>query len=132
MSNETFPSRLSKVRPPEPPERLRAAALGAAERHWGVRPDAWTRLWESRPARLAWAGAVLVLMASHGLISMSRPRPDVGVVPTTLAHSGEVELDEIGDVRQIRIARFGWLTEGLSSRPASRPRRSPHTDKETP
>ena len=52
---------------PEPPPGLREAALRAARRRLAEepQPDAWTRLFRSRAARLAWAASVVLLSAAH-------------------------------------------------------------------
>jgi hypothetical protein len=57
---------LSTFAEPEPPQALRERALAKARAAW-ERPalDPWRRAWESRPLRLAWAGAVLALAIAN-------------------------------------------------------------------
>jgi len=63
-----------ELAPPAPPRALRERALAAARESWGSGaeparvPDRWTRAWESRPLRLAWAAAVVALLAGHLLL----------------------------------------------------------------
>ncbi len=58
----------------EPPALLRARTLARAAEAWAepARPDPWRRVWESRPLRLAWATAVVALVAAN-LALPSRP-----------------------------------------------------------
>jgi len=128
MSPEPIHPRLSGLHPAAPPERLRAAALGAAERSWGRRPDVWARLRESRGARLAWAAAVAALAASHVLFF--RPSPVADAAPATLATLGGPEMEEITSVLELRIAPIAWAGEGLSRSAAASPRRVAKSKKE--
>lgn len=52
---------------PGPPATLRERALDAAASAMAghTRKDAWARLWESGPARLAWAACIVALIAAH-------------------------------------------------------------------
>lgn len=101
---------------PGPPEALREAILGKAREALAREPvpDAWTRIWESRPARLAWATCVAGLVVANLIVA---PRP---------AGSGETSLvvrdqgraaaeDEVA-----RLARLPRLDVGmlLDERPA--------------
>lgn len=55
---------------PGPPDDLRRQVLDRATNAMGAEPrrDPWARLWESRPARLAWAASILALVAGHVLL----------------------------------------------------------------
>jgi len=67
---------LDALKPPQPPPELRDRSLRAATdvlRRPPV-PDRWTRIWESRPLRLAWAAAVAGLLVANTLIPTT-PRP---------------------------------------------------------
>jgi hypothetical protein len=55
---------------PGPPPELREKVLAPAREALAkeVVPDVWTRIWESRPLRLAWAvAAVLLVIANFGI-----------------------------------------------------------------
>jgi len=130
MSHEPIHPRLNGMRPPAPPERLRAAALGAAERSWGERPGVWTRLWESRAARLAWAATVVALAASHVLFFHTTRPSGADVAAPTLATRGGPEMEEVTSVLELRIAPIAWVGEGLSRTATTAPRRSPNPKKE--
>ena len=57
------------LRPPGPPSVLRAHALAAAaSAGMGLNVDLWFRLWKSRPLRLAWALAIVVLVVGHFVV----------------------------------------------------------------
>jgi hypothetical protein len=109
---------------------MRAAALGAAERSWGERPDVWALLRRSRAARLAWAATVVALAASHLLFFHESPSARVGVAVPTLATNGGPEMAEVTDVLEIRIAPIAWVGEGLSRGSNASPRRAPKPKKE--
>src|SRR5664280_1421032 len=57
---------LAAIEEPEPPRGLRGLALAGAAAAGARKPavDAWRRLWESRPLRLVWAVAVVLLVAA--------------------------------------------------------------------
>ena len=63
------------LRPPAPPPELRRKVLRTAAEALAAEPtrDIWTRVWESRPLRLAWAASVLILLAGHLLVSAHAP-----------------------------------------------------------
>lgn len=52
---------------PGPPESLRGRVLDAAGTALArdTPSDIWTRLWENRTARLAWAGCIAGLVVAH-------------------------------------------------------------------
>jgi hypothetical protein len=60
----------SGLRVPGPPDGLRRQVLDRATQALGQEPahDRWARLWESRPARLAWAASILALAVGHLLL----------------------------------------------------------------
>lgn len=63
------------LEPPLPPAWLRDLAIAGATPALArpVPPDPWRRIWESRPARLAWAATVLALVAGNLLLPAPRP-----------------------------------------------------------
>jgi hypothetical protein len=60
--------------PPEPPRELQRRLLRKATDALGREAprDIWTRLWESRPLRLAWAGAVAALLVANVVVPSGR------------------------------------------------------------
>jgi hypothetical protein len=65
----------SGLEPPLLPPALRARILKSAretlERE--AARDIWTRVWESRPLRLAWVAATLLLVVSHVVMTVRPP-----------------------------------------------------------
>lgn len=59
------------LEPPPPPTDLRMRALSAARQQMAEAPvpDLWSKIWNGRVFRLAWAGAVVLLLAGHVLVS---------------------------------------------------------------
>ena len=57
------------LEPPQPPPDLRSKTLAAARARMaaGSNPDIWSRIWNHRGLRLAWAAAVVLLVAGHAL-----------------------------------------------------------------
>lgn len=53
---------------PKPPPHLRARVLAAARDAATETPDVWSRIWHHRGLRLAWAAAVVLLLAGHLLV----------------------------------------------------------------
>ncbi len=137
MREQPIHPRLAGTVPPALPEHLRAAVLAAAERSWDARPDLWTRLWESRSARLTWAAAVVALAVGNLLLPNPEPRPaaagarTTGGGPETLARPAEPELEEATGTLRLRITRLTWVGEGTSrdgiapARSATRPIKEP-------
>lgn len=77
---------LAGLRPPPPPAELRARVLAAAQRAAPTvasrrREPLLDRLWTSRWLRLAWFGAVLVLLAIHADLA-GRDAPTRNRLPT--------------------------------------------------
>lgn len=122
MSREPIHPRLAGATPPAPPERLRPAVLGAAERSWGSGRDLWSRAWESRPLRLAWAATLAALLAAHLLLPGPAPRSGPGA---TLAARGGPGLAELVDPIPLRLAPLAWLGEGLSESAVERTETDP-------
>jgi len=62
---------LAGLEPPPPPAGLRVRAVAAARERMAAAPapDLWTRIWNNRGLRLAWAAAVVLLLAGHALVS---------------------------------------------------------------
>lgn len=83
--NPTLQRLLQGRTPPAPDETLRERVLMRARLalEAPAPPDRWRRLWESRPLRVAWATAVLLLVAAHVLVVPKRPAPDAIVVRGT-------------------------------------------------
>lgn len=105
---DPFPGTLE---PPEAPPELRrrviAAARAAADRTGA--PDRWTRIWESRPARLAWAAAVAALIFGHLVIGGPVVRRSAQTaVPLTTAVETDDELAEIVVLGRLTVDLPGW------------------------
>lgn len=68
---------LSDLESPAPPPGLRSRVLAraAAALARGPAPDPWRRIWESRPLRLGWALAVLLLAGANLLLPARPGRP---------------------------------------------------------
>ena len=64
--------------PPAPPAGLKDDVISAAQSAWQNEPnsDLWTRLWYHRGLQVAWAGMVVLLLASHILVPSGRSIPD--------------------------------------------------------
>ena len=96
---------------PRPPETLRARVLQAAgdalERE--PAPDVWSRVWESRAARLAWAVSVAGLLVAHAYIT---PRH---VAPRETASFDEEEITELARLPRIEPAALA----GVASEPGA-------------
>ncbi len=64
---------LAAIAEPEPPHALRTRTLGKAAETWGRPPlaDRWHAAWASRPLRIAWAAAVIVLVTGNIVVRLS-------------------------------------------------------------
>jgi len=100
-----FEHLMEGLEPPQPPPELRSKTLAAArERLAGeAAPDVWSRIWNHRKFRLAWAAAVVVLLAGHVLATLSPVGPITKIDPALMV---ENRADEylIGILRPIRIS----------------------------
>lgn len=104
MSAEERPFR--DLRVPEPPDDLRRGVLGRARAALkrGQRPDLWTRLWESRRARLIWAASTFALVLCHLLVPAGGAGPAKEPSTSALAAREESEdLDAITDLPRISL-----------------------------
>ena len=102
---------LAAIEEPEPPRGLRGRALAGASAAGARKPavDAWRRLWESRPLRLAWAVAVVLLLAANVIIrtgSPSHPRT-AAPVAASKEHEDSRELQAIIELPRIRLQHAG-------------------------
>jgi hypothetical protein len=127
---------LDRVEPPHPPSDLEARSLAearAAMARPAVRTDLWTRLWNSRTARLAWAAAVAALVLGHVILSVparvGSARPGA---PLYLAGNAlDPELAEATELPRLRSGQLPQLDTTIvprSAPPADRnsPRRENH------
>jgi len=101
------------LEPPPPPADLRARTQAAAREAMArpSAPDVWSRIWHHRGLRLAWAAAVVLLLAGHVLVN-----PDLGTVfspkpPVQAVMQVDEEFAEI--VRPIQIRADAHPTLGL-------------------
>jgi hypothetical protein len=103
---------------PHPPLELRARVLDAARTGARVSPaaDAWSRLWHSRSFRLAWAGAVVLLLAGHAALSGDRSAVRAAFRPDRVV---ERRVDEqLADLlRPVRISEGVQPIVGLAADP---------------
>ncbi len=76
---------------PAPPPHLRARVLAAARNRATRSPDVWNRIWYHRGMRLAWAAAVVLLLAGHLLVM---PGIDTGVRSIDPNLTAEDRIDE--------------------------------------
>ena len=93
------------LEPPQPPPELRSKTLAAArERLAGEAvPNPWSRIWNHRGLRLAWAATVVVLLVGHTLATLSPTGPITAVDPA-LAAEHRVDDYVVGMLRPIRIS----------------------------
>jgi len=91
---------------PPPGTRERALAAARAARTAPAQPDdLWTRVWRSRPARLAWAAAVAALIVANLVVSVERsPKGGASRAPALASlDSGEPELIAIAELPPLRL-----------------------------
>ena len=89
--------------PPPPPADVRARALSAARQKMAETPapDLWSRIWNNRGIRLAWAVTVVLLVAGHVLVS---PNPGAGFTPSPTVLAGDQRDEQFLEIlRQVRI-----------------------------
>lgn len=84
---DDFP--FSGLAPPDPPAELRGRVLALAREALAepAAPDVWTRIWESRPLRIAWAVAAALLVLANVGVSVRRPS-SAAVVSRSAARTG--------------------------------------------
>lgn len=101
------------LEPPPPPADLRVRALDAARGRMAEadQRDLWSRIWNSRGVRLAWAAAVVFLLAGHVLVSTKSG----SAVPTRSPILAGDHLDEqfLGILRPVEINADAHPTMGL-------------------
>jgi hypothetical protein len=90
---------LATLQPPGPPaglqERVLSGARDALTREAGR--DAWTRIWESRPLRIAWVSAVVVLVVFNiGITELRSRRSSDGTQAARAERRANGELAAIG------------------------------------
>lgn len=126
---------LAAIEEPEPPRALRGRAMAGADEAWARGPvaDRWRALWESRPLRLAWAVAVLALVAANVVVrtgSPSHPRIPAAVA-TSEEHRDSRELQAIVELPRIRLHIAGVdVAEGRAAGPLAPEPKTPHHDTE--
>jgi len=104
---------LPGLEPPPPPASLRARALGAACERLAAEPapDLWWRIWNNRGLRLAWAAAVVLLLAGHVVVSS---RPGTGFTPNPPVLAGDQRDEQFLDIlRQVQINADAHPSIGL-------------------
>ena len=96
MNDNKRPFRGLKV--PEPPEGMRHQVLDRAREALAREPrlDIWSRIWESRTARLAWGTSVLALAVGHLAVPTDGPAP--AMEPSVLASAESTKHEELADI----------------------------------
>jgi hypothetical protein len=96
MNHDPVERLLAALAPPPPPEELRARALVRARAALAApaRPDLFTRLFESRPLRVAWGAAVALLVLGHVVLSFPRRPTSMArsAAPQTITPRGDEDL----------------------------------------
>jgi hypothetical protein len=84
---------MESLEPPQPPPDLRSKALAAARARMSAEPnpDIWSRIWNHRGLRLAWAATVVLLVAGHVMVA-----PEAGTTfrPIDPARTAESRVDD--------------------------------------
>lgn len=117
--------------PPQAPPELRQRVLTAARQTMGQEAprDLWTRIWESRPIRLAWAASIGALIFGHlvigGAVSAGPAQP---AIPLAAAVGADDELAEIIGLQRVTVDLPRWE---LVARDAPSPT-DPSTESEDP
>jgi hypothetical protein len=103
---------------PGPPEVLEESVLGKAREALARDPvpDCWTRIWESRPARLAWSACVMGLIAANVAVGSWKRSPGdpSPVVADQAPSSAEEEIIELGRLPRLDV---GLLADERTARP---------------
>jgi hypothetical protein len=115
---------LAGLSPPEPPPGLQERTLRGARQVLTreAARDVWTRIWESRPLRIAWAVSVVVLVLCHFSITELRSvSGKAGTQTAGVARDGNGELAAIarlprldGNARPLLGARAYRLAEEVA------------------
>ncbi len=135
-NRETLERLLGGLLPPEPPPGLHETVLRNARAALAreVRRDLWTRIWESRPLRLAWASAVLLLVAGNALLALVSRPPSVQA-RTPRGHDEAPLGDELGAIARLPRIDLGTLPTLGSTAPqafrAPKPARAPGAARES-
>ena len=113
---DTFVDRLIEgLEPPRAPTDLRTRVLTAARDHTGkTSSDRWSRIWNHRGIRLAWAATVVLLLAGHAIVAPRKGAVFTRVNPVLVA---ETSVDEqFADIlRPVRISANVQPIVGLIS-----------------
>lgn len=88
---------------PAPPPHLRARVLEAARADKTETVDVWTRIWNIRGLRLAWAASVLLLLAGHVLV-VPRNGAALSTVDPILVAENRVDEQFVDMLRPARIS----------------------------
>ncbi|MGE5235052.1 MAG: hypothetical protein ACM3O7_01735 [Acidobacteriota bacterium] len=130
------------LEPPYAPPALEALALRSTREALArpVASEAWVRVWESRPLRLAWAATVSVLVVANVLVAPSRPADPRVPALTSAAQAAHGRTGELGGVLGLTpldgsvLSLIGAVGERLSSPPLptdpaakAKPRKDDHT-----
>jgi len=93
------------LEPPEPPLQLRSRTLAVARERLAGKAslDVWSRIWNHREIRLAWAASVVLLLAGH-LLATLFPIGTVSTVDPALVADNRVDEYLVGLLRPIRIS----------------------------
>lgn len=99
---------LNGIQPPSPPPELRDRTLRSAIEALDRRSpmSRWTRIWQSRPLRVAWATTVAGLLLAHVLISTTpRPSPDTarGFTLHQASRTSEEEIQVITTLLRLNL-----------------------------
>jgi len=101
---ETLARLLGGLVPPEPPGELHGEVMRAASAALAREAprDLWTRIWESRSLRVAWATGVLLLLLANALVpratspsGMRGTAPAAGDELDSIAHLPRIDLDTL-------------------------------------
>ncbi len=109
---------LQELGSPEPTSGLRPRALAAAERAWAEPSarDRWRLLWESRPLRLAWAAAVLLLLAGNLAVPGAGSSGHTPLAAANRSDQGP-EIEETVTLPRLRLENVVDVAGSAQSRP---------------
>ena len=102
------------LQPAEVPSDLRTRVVPAARARMSdeVVPDLWSRIWNHRGMRLAWASTVVLLLAGHVLVGVGKGAAPGMVEPVPIAEN-RVDEQFIGLLRPVRISENVQPVVGL-------------------